>query len=251
MVRIVGWMVIGACSALGVAGASDFVAPIEQAHRAEQWQAKGALETRIEVDFGGRRALEGRLVFSSDAGRSILEPAGGARAVFDGSSAWVSPNAEAFPGARFHLLTWPYFAAVATKLRDPGTAVEVLGPREELGRTFDTARLTFAPGTGDAPDDWYILYREAGTNRLAAMAYIVTFGTDKAKAEAEPHAIVYEDFVEIDGVPISTRWTFHNWTPERGIHGEPIGEARLLDPRWVESPAFVAPAGAVEIRLPN
>jgi hypothetical protein len=244
-------MVIGAGSALSAAVAIDFVGPIEQAHRAEPWRSKGALETRIEVDFGGRRALEGRLVFSSDAARSILEPTSGATAVFDGKTAWVSPNAEAFPGARFHLLTWPYFAAVATKLRDPGTAIEVLGPRQELGRSFDTARLTFAPGTGDAPDDWYVLYREQGSNRLAAMAYIVTFGTDKAKAEAEPHAIVYEDFVDVDGVPVSTRWQFYNWSEQQGIHGDPIGEARLLDPRWVEAPAFVAPAGAVEIGLPN
>ena len=36
--------------------------------------------------------------------------------------------------------------------------------------------------TGDAPRDWYILYRDPQSDRLRAMAYIVTYG----KAPSDP-----------------------------------------------------------------
>lgn len=256
--RVERSMVVAIAVILGLpmsAFAGDFVAPIEESHRAEAWRSKGALATRVEVDFGGQRALEADVVFSADASRSSMRLANGAVAVFDGATAWVAPNAEAFPGARFHLLTWPYFAAAATKLRDPGTIIEVLEPRQELGRNWDTARLSFAPGTGDAPDDWYVLYRDTETGRLGAMAYIVTFGTvtsstGREKAEAEPHAIVYDEVIELDGIPLSTVWRFYNWSEKEGIVGEPIGQARLIEPRWVDAPTFAAPAGAIEVPLP-
>ena len=115
------------------------------------------------------------------------------------------------------------------------------------------ARLTFDSGVGDTPDDWYVVYRDAETNRLAGMAYIVTFGKDKSAAEAEPHAITYHDFEEVEGVMIPTRWQFWNWTQEEGIVGEPIGKVQLANPRfgWPRAEAFATPEGAAAQPLPG
>jgi hypothetical protein len=230
----------------------EFVTKIEAAHGAERLRAQQAIQADLTVDFGGQRMIDGAMLFSTDAGRSRLTLKDGTVAVFDGKQAWVAPTSKAFPGARFHLLTWPYFAVVPFKLRDPGTKLAPGEPMDLSSKAHPTARLTFSPGTGDAPDDWYILYQHPGTGRLAAMAYIVTYGKKGSDAE-EPHAIVYEDFDTFDGVTLSTTWDFFNWSPEQGPHGEPIGKATLRNVKFVIPPpdAFTRPEDATEDPLPK
>jgi hypothetical protein len=45
-----------------------------------------------------------------------------------------------------------------------------------------TEKLTFKSGTGDAPDDWYVVYADKKTNLLET-AYIVTLKAGKEEAE--------------------------------------------------------------------
>ncbi len=223
-----------------------YASSIGEAHGLETWQDKAALEARITVDFGGQRVVSGTLLTETSMGRVRLTLDDGSVVVYNHGDAWTSPADSAFEGARFHILTWPYFLAAPMKLVDPGTHVETLGslPLAE-GEPLAAARLTFENGVGDSPDDWYILYRDAH-DRLAGMAYIVTFGKSTEEAEKEPHAITYHDFVTVDGVTLSKRWQFWNWTREKGIHGDPIGEVHLSDPRFVtlDPAAFTRPEGA-------
>lgn len=232
--------------------ADPYAAAIEAAHAGEAWASHEAFASGIAVDFGGNRLLEGTLTTAPDAARTRIERADGAVLVFDGETAWVSPAGAEWPMARFHSLTWPYFLAAPYKLDDPGTRLEPLGELDLAGTPHQAARLTFDAGVGDAPDDWYVLYRDPETDRLAAMAYIVTYGNTREEAEKEPHAIVYRDWVEVEGVPVPTRWDFHMWSEEEGVHGDPIGQVALTDPRFVEGgdDAFEAPPEAREETLP-
>lgn len=233
--------------------ANDLVMGVEKSHRADLWRAWPAFESEITVHFGGREMLNGKVLFDTPVGRSRLELADGTTAVYDGNEAWVAPADAEFPMARFHLLTWPYFVAVPAKLRDPGAHVMLQGRTTVHGHAQDTARLTFEAGVGDAPDDWYLLYVNAETRVLEAMAYIVTYGRPVDEAEKEPHAITYHDFQRVDGVPIPMRWRFHDWSAADGIHGDPLGEVTLRNPRFV-SPApdaFAKPSGAVPAPLPE
>lgn len=231
----------------------DFVAPIERAHSAAIWRQKEAFQSGIAVRFGGNTILEGRMLTTPSMSRTRLEIASGAVAIWDGEDAWVSPGAAEFPEARFHALTWPYFLSAPMKLRDPGARVGPSGSKELRGERFDTAKLTFDPGVGDTPDDWYVLYRSPESGRLHAMAYIVTFGTIREEAEKEPHAVTYDDYVNVEEVPIPTRWTFWMWNEEQGIHGEPIGEVTLENPSFVapEAGAFAVPEDARKEGLPS
>ena len=63
----------------------------------------------------------------------------------------------------------------------------------------------------NTPDDWYILFKDPSTNYLAAMAYIVTYGKDLEKANADPHCLTYENFVDFNGIPIATTWNLWTW----------------------------------------
>ena len=232
--------------------AAAFAGPIEESHGAEAWRRQEAVAADVALEFGGNPVLDGRLLFPPDMAAARLELADGTVAVWDGTAAWVSPAAAELPRARFHLLTWPYFFALPFKLRDPGTRLEDLGQLPLSGTAYDAARLTFEPGTGDTPDDWYVLYRDPASSRLAAAAYIVTYGTPTEQAEADPHAITYEDFEEVAGVQVPTTWRFWLWNEEEGIHGEPIGRATLENVRFGPAPAgaFERPEDAREDALP-
>lgn len=231
----------------------DFAAPVERAHSAEVWRQKDAFQSGIVVRFGGNKILEGRMLMTPSMSRTRLELSSGPIAIWDGEEVWVSPAGDDFPEARFHALTWPYFLSAPTKLRDPGARLEPLGGKELRGERFETAKLTFDAGVGDTPDDWYVLYRNLESGRLAAMAYIVTFGTSREEAEKEPHAITYDEYVDVEGVPIPTRWTFWTWSDEAGIQGEAIGEVTLEHPAFVQpgEGAFAVPGDARKEEMPQ
>jgi len=227
------------------------VKSIEKAHNAADWRANQAVQADIVVNFGGRAALQGVVTFSTDASRARIVRPDGSTVVFDGNTAWVAGGE--FPRARFHVLTWPYFAAVPYKLADAGTQLT-----EQPPAPFNSAtdlqpawKLTFGPGTGDAPNDWYLLFPDPATGRLTAMAYIVTFDKTLAEAEKDPHAIRYLDFRPVGGVPIPHRWTFHDYSHTTGISAAQIGDAVLSNVRFITPDAntFTAPAGAIEAPL--
>lgn len=233
--------------------AAAFAGPIEAAQGAAAWRAAEAVSAEVTVTFGGQTVVDGRFLFTPDVGRSRLELADGTVAVFDGDSAWVSPLSAELPQARFHLLTWPYFLAAPFKLRDPGSHLEDLGTRPLDGVDHPAARLTFDPGVGDSPDDWYVVYRDPATDRLAGLAYVVTYGRSREQAEAEPHAITYHDFETVGGATVPTTWRLWAWSEEEGVHGEPIGEVTVRDVQLVTPPAgaFERPADAKEDPLPG
>jgi hypothetical protein len=247
-----GWFVLCA-AALAAEGEEDFALAIEKAHAAGRWRSQQALEAKIVAQIGEHRILDATLLFETPVGRVRMELADGTVAVFDGQKAWVAPADSPWQGARFHLLTWPYFAAVPMKLRDPGARLEEIGTRPLHGKDLPAARLTFAPGTGDTPDDWYVVYRDPDSSRLRAVAYIVTYGKPAAEAEKEPHSLEYGKFIDVDGVPIATEWTMYNWTEAEGSAGEPLGKVTLSELRFVvpATEAFAAPEGAREDRMPE
>ena len=204
--RSVRHLVRGSLSAAEQASPADFIETIETTHGEKAWDAHEGFTSRFTVDFGEKIQLAGTQTFDTAVGRSRMKLDNGVVIVNDGTTCWVSPaDAPLPPGmARFQSLTWPYFLAMPFKLDDPGAHVEAAGKMPWFeGEPQDAWKLTFGAGVGDAPEDWYFLFHdEAG--RLVGSSYIVTYTKDKAAAEAEPHAVCFEDFVSVDGAAIPT-----------------------------------------------
>lgn len=228
-----------------------FAEPIEEAQGAAVWYAQPAFAAEIELVFGGQRVFAGTMWTTPEVGRARLEIEDGSVAIFDGERAWVAPEGSTFENARFHVLTWPYFLALPMKLRDPGTRLEPGDPQDLGGERYDTARLTFSSGVGDSPDDWYVLYRDLETHRLAAARFIVTYGKSKDAAEKHPEVIFYDDWTDVDGVSIPTHWTIHAYGVD-GV-GDLLAEITLENPRFATPPegAFDKPEGAKEAPMPG
>ncbi len=221
--------------------ADAYTSQVEAAHGADAWRRYPALSCDITVTLGSETMIEGAMLFETSLARSRLDLADGTIVVFDGRDAWVSPAESPLQAARFHALTWPYFAAVPMKLGDRGARLTELGARTLQGTTYHAAAMTFKPGTGDTPDDWYVLYVHPRSGLLRAMAYIITYGTDATGAEQDPHAITYHDHVTLGELPrgqvqFATRWQFWGWDPDEGIVGDAIGQAVLSNVRLTDPP---------------
>jgi hypothetical protein len=226
-----------------------FADTIGTAHGIEAYRSHAALQADITVTFGGKVMLKGVMTFDTPVGKSHIKTEDGTVMVFDGKDAWVAPvDASVPPGmSRFHLLTWPYFVAAPFKLADPGAQIDDAGNKPlDAHRILPAGKLTFGAGIGDTPDDWYMVYMDRDTERLAALAYIVTYGKTTGDAEKEPHVAIYEAYETVDGVFLPTNMSMWNWEPATGRVGKQLGSIELSNYHFVEpdDSTFTKPSGA-------
>jgi hypothetical protein len=236
-------------------GPIPLVSSIGRAHLVKDFHRKAAIAFDLELHFGGQKRLDVRITSRTNSTAMRLDREEvNITVVYDGEGVYKYPaGGVEYPGARFDLFTWQYFALAPFKFEDPGTQWEAMGGATLGGESYRTARLTFHSGTGDAPGDWYIAYQDKESEQLHALAYIVTYGgTSVSDAEREPHAIVYEQYEQIEGIPIATEWTFWLWSAEEGL-GEQLGRASLRNISFVEPPPgfFEPEQGAVPVALPG
>ncbi len=64
-----------------------------------------------------------------------------------------------------------YFFGMPFVFADPGAVHEFLGRKSFQGQEYDAVRVTFQKGTGDTPDDFYLLYLDPGSGRLKLASY--------------------------------------------------------------------------------
>jgi hypothetical protein len=228
--------------------ADAFVAEIAQTHNASAYYTQPAIKADVLVEFGGQVRHDGPMWFVPAAHKTRLE-SGDQTIVFDGSTCFVTPAAEADPGDRFAALTWPYFLAAPFKLQDEGSQVADGGEQKLDGTAEPTVRMTFGENVGDAPDDWYLIWKD-DAGRLEALAYIVTYFPGR---EPSPSVAMYDEFMDVDGVAMPKSISFYNWSEADGITGEAKGRVEVRSLEFVEAPekAFEAPADSVEVELPR
>lgn len=209
------------------------VEQLEAAHQVDLFKSKEVVAFDLTLFFRGKKRLEARLTTTTNSDKIRLEKVDGTTAVFDGENTIVSPANAEYKGARFDIFTWQYFFMAPYKLSDPGTQWTTLSDHNIEGQDYERGKLTFDPGTGDAPKDWYIAYRNKETGMMDILAYIVTYSKSVAEAEVEPHAISYAKFQEVDGIPFATDWQFWLWTAEKGIFDQ-LGYAEISNIEFLE-----------------
>ncbi len=218
-----------------VSPAVAFAQGIESAHNKTDWNNKKAVSFDISLSFGGQERLNGKVTSFTNSSKVRVDKNNNTQLIYDGKQVYLCPADAEAKGARFDMFTWQYFFALPFKLTDPGTNWETLESVEMGENKFDVGKLTFGDNIGDAPEDWYVVYQERETGLLHGAGYIVTFGSgDPAKAEENPHGIVYSEYKVIDGIPVATKWSFHNWSLKNGF-GEKLGEATLSNITFFEA----------------
>jgi hypothetical protein len=174
-----------------------------------------------------------------------------------GGEVWVHPNTEPFGGIppRFYLWTTFYFFGMPFVFADEGARQEPLGVKNVGGVEYDAVKITFAPGTGDTPDDFYVAYLERPNAQLKIVTYVVTypmFRKGRPIEELEQHAVVFDEWQTAFGLSVPKRARFFAWKNDQ-IDGEPVAIAEFSGVRFSgqepERDRFKPPEGAVSAAL--
>ncbi|WP_020535015.1 DUF6503 family protein [Lewinella cohaerens] len=224
-----------------------FAEKVETAHQKESFRSHEAIQFDLQLFFGGNERLNGTLTLSTDSRQALIAYKDGKKIYVQDDKMFVAPETENLKSTRFAAYTWSYFFMLPYKLNDSGTVWNDYPNTNLNGDTYATGKLSFAPGTGDAPDDWYVVYADTETLLTQVAAYIVTAGKSQEEAEEDPHAIQYLNYQKVDGIPIATEWKFWGWQPDQGLT-EQLGEATLRNISFV-TPAegfFTPPANFIE-----
>jgi len=227
----------------------SFVKKIEIAHQKEKFATKEVIQFDLKLSFGGEEKINGKVTLATNSSKGKITFDDGNIIIYDGGKVYYSPKLDSTT-VRFDAYTWSYFFLFPFKLSDEGTKWESYKNEEKDSNKHLTEKLTFAPQTGDAPNDWYVVYADTNSNLIQKAAYIVTAYGTKEEAEKNPHAIQYSNYKEFDGIPIATQWKFWGWNKKAGLT-EQLGKATLLNIEFIKNDSVLfTPAKNLKLSNP-
>lgn len=208
---------------------------IEEAHSKQDFLANDVVQFDIVLEFGGTERLNGTMTLATNSTAGRISHKNGKELYYNQDKVFASPETENTGGARFAAYTWSYFFLFPYKLSDPGTNWSEVSEVNLNGDIYNSQKLTFGEGIGDAPDDWYITYSDPETNLMEVAAYIVTAGgTAVEEAEEDPHAISYHDYKDVGGTALAHSWKFWEWRKDSGLTRQ-LGNAELNNFKFMDS----------------
>lgn len=225
----------------------SFVEKSEDAHNKIEFYEKEAIEFDINLIMGGKTRLDGKMTLLTNSTMGLIEENDGSKLYFINDRIYLDTAITALEGSRFKAYTWSYFFLFPYKLSDPGTIWNKYEDSTMNGVNYFAEKLTFESGTGDADQDWYIVYADSESHLINTAAYVVTANKSLEEAEKDPHAIAYHDYKSIDNIQIAHRWTFHEWRKDGGLTKE-LGEGILSNVKFisVDSTFFTPPSNFIE-----
>lgn len=175
--------------------------PIGFRYRYERVGTDSVTETDQIVDTWSSRAVH---TLTSDSTISFG---------WTGNEAWVSPEGAELPSdARFWSLTPYYFIAMPFVLADPGVILEEAGQTTIDEQTYNLVYVTFAPGTGDAPDDYYYVLIDPETNLVGGVRYIVSYPGFFPEGGNSPETVMlYDGTQTVDGITLQEGFRSFLW----------------------------------------
>lgn len=172
-----------------------------------------------------------------------------------GSEAWVkAKDSTAFAyDTRFWALTPFYFLAQPFVLDGEGVNLELLQEVRYKDTVQNAIKVSFDAGTGDAPDDYYVLYFGKESHKLSAIRYIVSYPAYFKDGGHLPEKFMEVIGVnEVDGITLPTDYKTH-WLTEEFEPGEYITKIEVSDVHFEKELAkdfFAIPEGAKIIEAP-
>ena len=206
---------------------------LEKAHKKSAFLSNQAIRFKINLSFGGKERLAGKMTLATNSTAGKIEYKNGNVLLYNKEGIFHSDSMGSDSKLRFAAYTWSYFFLLPYKLSDPGTNWRPLN-LPSLGDSKQSVyNLSFNAGIGDAPDDWYKIYANQKSNLVEAASYIVTANKTKEEAEKDPHAIQYLNYKLVSGVPIAHKWAFWAWRADSGL-------TKQLGNTQIENVEFIA-----------
>ena len=204
----------------------SFVTDMEFAHEKGNVYDNEMICFNLDMTFGKNKSQMKIFTTPNSSAIRVDKQNGISTIMIDGKT-YTNADKSEWESERFGIYTYQYFFMAPYKFSDPGTKWEKKAPMEINGTMTNMAKLTFEDGTGDSSNDWYMVHSNPESNLVDHIGYIVTGGgTSIKEAEKHAHAISYINYIQVGGVPISSRWLFSDYSQETGI-GKKIGEGIL------------------------
>jgi hypothetical protein len=165
------------------------------------------------TDQWGESSPRMNVVVEQSSRRAYFDMPGTATAgAWDGEKAWSVDWPTPTP-VRFLALLNYYFVNLPWLTQDPGVILSEPG----TGRLRDdpveyvTVMMTFEPGTGDTPDDYYRLYIHPETKMLRACDYVVTYQAllEEGQTSTPEHCLVYDQITPVESVQVPSHFTIY------------------------------------------
>ncbi len=217
----------------------------------EKWQSYGSVE--YDCTFKNAKGTKVDHQLFNLRNRDGLITADAYTLGSSNGEVWIKPALDALGGTppRFYMWTPFYFFGMPFVFADPGAAHESLGQRSFQGQEYDAVKITYKAGTGDSPDDYYIAYVDPASGQLKLAAYLVTYAAlrkDKPMDQLEPHAIVFDEWQDVDGLKVPKSAKYYAWKNDT-IEGEALGEMGFSNVKFAtgtpDTAKFAKPADAV------
>ncbi len=204
----------------------SYVSNLEFAHEKSNLFQNEMVCFNLDMRFGTQQSL--MKIFTTPNSSAIrVDKLDGTSTIMLNGKVYTNAEQSQWDAVKSSLYTYQYFFMTPYKLSDKGTKWEKQPQMDINGISTNRAKMTFEAGTGDSPDDWYMVHSDPTSNLIKHMGYIVTGGgTTIEEAEQNAHAISYLDYKQIDGIPMATKWIFSDYDVETGL-GEQIGEGTL------------------------
>ncbi|MEM7109103.1 MAG: hypothetical protein AAF519_12820 [Bacteroidota bacterium] len=166
---------------------------------------------------------------------------------WDGEKAWYYPAGAEIPyNTRFWALTPYYFAGMPFVFADDGVNLALEEDIAYEGSKHHVIRVTFGKNVGDAPDDYYVLYLNAKTFRLAAIRYIVSYpGYFKDGGHSQEKLMTYEGEQQVGGITFPEKHKTFMWEGDGA--GDYVTDITLSDIEFrpeTDQSYFQAPEGS-------
>ena len=218
----------------------------------KKWFLNGALSFRFDykpLDGKTQRDSYQTIDTWSNKARHTSATDSTAHYGWTGDTAWVqAKDSTAFAyDTKFWALTPFYFLGQPFILDGDGVNLELLPQENYKERANDVVKVTFAAGTGDAPDDYYVLYFDAETHLLKVIRYIVSYPKyfkDGGHAPEKFMDVLGEK--EVNGIILPTAYKTH-WLAKDNLPGEYITQITVSDIHFdgkLDSDYFEKPEGA-------
>ena len=218
----------------------------------KNWYGNGALSFRFNYQpLDGSTQRDSYQVVDVWRNKAVHTSATDSTARFgwDGKTAWVqAKDSTAFAyDTKFWALTPLYLMGHPFILDGEGVNLELLPEATYKGKANDVVKVTFAAGTGDAPDDYYILQFDKESHLLTATRYIVSYPEYFKDGGHNPEKFMeVGELLDVSGVLLPKELKTH-WTTKDGKQGEYITQIDISDIHFVkdiEKDFFAVPDNA-------
>ncbi len=146
---------------------------------------------------------------------------------YDGSDVWlVEKDTATYKGnAKFYYNLMFYFHAMPFIVGDDGINYEKVDALEFEGKQYPGIKISYEAGVGESPDDEYIVYYDAETNKMAWLAYTVTFFS---KEKSKKFSLIrYSDWKDVDGLLLPKTLQWHVY--KDGVIGDIRNEMKFVN----------------------